>query len=290
MKIAAITLYLFALLIFLPEGLTAQTAKPLTVPGEISGLVAGTSIVLANHDTGTLTVKANGAFKFPVTGGPEYDITIQTQPDGLRCVVLQGSGRASATNQGKIVVTCPMAVHNSLVWMRCTHGQKWNVKAGNCTGTGKANSYGAVQLQFCDKRDDSCNGGSAAGTLSSGEIFEACNQLNQGEGTYGISTWRVPLKDELGALVVCTDGTQTPLNNYGTDPYKCGYKNGNYTNGTWQSPALRNDLFPNTISLEYWSATPDKSSSSAWYTAFQNGWTQVATKTGRSFLRCVAGP
>ncbi|MBI3395881.1 MAG: DUF1566 domain-containing protein [Spirochaetia bacterium] len=269
------------------SNLAAET-RNITLVGTVSGLVTGASLVLANNGKELPAIKANGKFNLEVPVDSQYTITIQTQPANLRCIVQDGSGAASKSKP--ILVTCPMAFHNSLIWNRCTHGQTWNAAAGNCTGSGKANSFGAVQVRFCDKNDNTCNEGTDGGHLASGDAFDACNRLNSGNAGFGIRTWRLPLKAELAGLVVCTDNTPVPLNDYGKDPYKCGYKAGKYVTTGWKSPALNNELFPNTMSLEYWSASPHTSKSSAWYTAFQNGWTHMASKANRSYVRCVADP
>lgn len=263
------------------------------IGGTASGLTAGSSITLSNNGGDPLTVSSNGRFLFPspIPKGATYNVTIASQPENLRCIVQNGTGTVSGRAPANIIVTCPMAYQDSLVWMRCTHGQKWNVAKGDCTGNGKADSFGALQLRYCSTNNTACNGGSNTGTLDSGEVFQACNDLNAGEGTYGITGWRVPTKEESAGLVVCSDGTRTPLRDYNADPYKCGYNGKSYTTKGWIVPALNTALFPNSRPFEYWTATPSSNqASSAWYTAFQNGWTQTASKSGRSFVRCVSGP
>jgi len=274
-------------------GTAGGAGKSYRISLSVTGLVPGAGIVLVNNGTEELSVAGNGShtFKNPQEDGSAYEIAIRQQPDSLRCMVTGGSGTVKGADIKNVSVTCPMAYRNSLVWMRCTNGQVWNAARGDCTGTGKPGSFGAVQVRFCGTNDNACNGGSDAGDLSSGEAFEACSKLNRGSGTYGLTSWRLPSKDELASLVVCTDGTAVPLRDYGSDPYKCGWKGKNYSNGGWKSPALDNGLFPNSLSLEYWSGSPNgKNRSSAWYTAFQNGWTHTAVKSGRSYVRCVAGP
>ena len=287
--------WFFLLIIFMicAAGIAGGSGKSYTVTGSLTGLVPGSGIVLVNNGDDELTVKSNGLFSFQksLPDGTPFEITVRRQPDSLRCIVTGGSGTVKGMNIKNVIVTCPMAYRDSLVWMRCSHGQTWNAARGDCTGTGKANSFGAAQVRFCGTNDNACNGGTDGGDLVSGEAFEACGRLNRGGGTYGLTSWRLPSKEELSSLVVCSDGTKVPLHDYGTDPYKCGLKGKNYTTGGWKTPALDTVLFPNTVSLEYWSGTPNaKNRSSAWYTAFQNGWTHMAVKSGRSYVRCVATP
>lgn len=282
---------LFAVGLFSSFCMAGNNSNHGNIGGSVSGLVAGNSITLSNNDGDSLTVTSNGRFVFPtpVPKGSTYRVTIANQPANLRCIVQNGTGTVAGKAPANIVVTCPMAYQDSLVWMRCTHGQKWNAVKGDCTGNGKTD--GAVQLRYCATNTNTCNGGSNTGALDSGEVFQACNSLNAGEGTYGITGWRVPTKEESASLVVCTDGTQTPLKDYNADPYKCGYNGKSYTTKGWIAPALNAALFPNSRSFEYWTATPSSTqASSAWYTAFQNGWTHTASKSGRSFVRCVSGP
>jgi hypothetical protein len=268
----------------------APVTGTFSIGGRVSGLVSGESLTLLNNGGDPTTVNANGNFTFGTGVTGAYAVTIQTQPGSLRCIVQGGSGTAAA-NVTDIVVTCPMAAKNGLVWIRCTHGQQWNATAGDCTATGAANSYGAILVRYCPTNDNACNSASNSGLLSSGAVYQACSGLNAGSGTYGIQTWRVPTKDESKGLVVCSDGTTTPLKDYPADPYKCGWTGTGYSNSGWTAPALDAALFPNSMSLEYWTATPDSAqASSAWYTAFQNGWTHMAVKSGQSYVRCVSGP
>lgn len=282
--------------VFLSGISVAQAAPPetITIGGTVSGLVSGSTMALLNNGKDTVTVGKNGSFVFPgrLASGSRYDVSVGTQPAKLRCIVQNGSGTIHGASITNVVVTCPMAFQNNLVWMRCSHGQVWNTSRGDCSGTGVANSYGAERLRYCLSNDTRCNGGTNTGALTSASpVFAACEALNAGAGTYGITTWRVPEKDELRGLVVCSDGTPTPLNDYGTDPYKCGYRRPGYVNGSYRAPTLDNSLFPNTMSLEYWTATSaEKQASSAWNTAFQNGWTSLAVKSGQSYLRCVSQP
>lgn len=281
---------LFAVISSYSASVTA-VAKAGSVSVRVTGLANGEKLSLLNNGRDSLEIRKNGEFSFKEKSGSgaEFNVTVSAQPESVRCIVVGGTGVINAKSKINITVTCPIARRNSLVWLRCSHGQQWNAAAGNCTATGKAPAFGAQQLRFCATNDNMCNGGSEGGTLASGDVFDACNQLNTGDGKYGIKTWRVPASEELRLLVICTDGTPVPLKDYGTDPYKCGLKGKNYVNGSWKAPALDQGLFPNSMSLEYWSSSSDgKNKASAWYTAFQNGWTHRASKANRSYVRCVS--
>ncbi|KAB2930857.1 MAG: DUF1566 domain-containing protein [Leptonema illini] len=238
-----------ALLGLLSGGGSADTAaslpkctSALCLNGNVSGLISGASLVIANGAK-TYTLPENGSFGLNAQTGDNYTITVQTQPTTLRCVVTNGTGTVEATSIDNIVVTCPMAYKNNLVWNRCTHGQQWNATAGDCTGTGNSgNNYGATTVQYCSTADDSCNDSDPAGESSgvyghldgsgTSGLFTACNDLNSNAGLYNRKTWRVPKKSELESLVYCISGTQP--------------------NGScklpWDSVSIDQQIFPNTVS------------------------------------------
>jgi hypothetical protein len=81
-----------------------------TLSGTVSGLAAGTAVTLSNGSV-LLPLATNGAFAFPglLTAGTAYQVTVATQPLGLTCTVLNGTGTissASATAATPITVTC----------------------------------------------------------------------------------------------------------------------------------------------------------------------------------------
>jgi hypothetical protein len=79
------------------------------------------------------------------------------------------------------------------------------------------------------------------------------------QGLCGKKDWRMPTKDELMKLVVCSDG------NFETD--------GSCTNrSSVAKPTINSTYFPNTVSGWYWSSSPYAYGSSyAWYVDFYGG-------------------
>ncbi len=79
---------------------------------------------------------------------------------------------------------------SGLTWLKCSVGQ--NLTSSTCSGT--AGTY-----QFCTAADNSCNGGSNTGTLTSGPAFSACAALN-GTTFGGKTGWHVPTTTEWESL------------------------------------------------------------------------------------------
>jgi Galactose oxidase, central domain/Kelch motif len=94
----------------------ACTTNPVTatIGGTVSGLGAGSSVVLQNNGGDSLTVTQNGMFVFktPVTGPTDaYAVTVLTQPTGPNqiCTVANGSGTASTSAVTNVAVTCVLS-------------------------------------------------------------------------------------------------------------------------------------------------------------------------------------
>ena len=80
-----------------------------TIGVSVSGLAAGTNVVLENNGGDNLTVTANGSFTFPtaIANGSTYAVTVLTQPSSpaQTCSVSVGSGTATRNVPG-IPVNC----------------------------------------------------------------------------------------------------------------------------------------------------------------------------------------
>jgi hypothetical protein len=95
------------------------------------------------------------------------------------------------------------------------------------------------------------------------------------KGLCGKKDWRMPTKDELMKLVVCSDGK------YETDG-SCT----NYLSVT--KPTINSTYFPNTVSSWYWSSSPLANfSSGAWFVYFSYGYSSVNGKLYDNFVRLV---
>jgi len=90
-------------------GVNCAPTQVYAVGGNLSGLVAGQSVVLRNATTSeTLSRNTNGAWTFATqqVTGASYSVTVQTQPVGQTCTVANGSGTVGSSNVTNIVVTC----------------------------------------------------------------------------------------------------------------------------------------------------------------------------------------
>lgn len=117
-----------------------------------------------------------------------------------------------------------------LEWMRCSIGQKWSDKTRTCFGGLEKHTFDGAQ--------------------------EVARKLNDLGGYNGKVDWRVPTKDELVTLVLCTKGRRY--------------------DGTCQEgssrPAVAQTVFPETASIDaYWTSLPTQFRSYAWLVHFSDG-------------------
>ncbi|MBD8524270.1 right-handed parallel beta-helix repeat-containing protein [Pseudomarimonas arenosa] len=81
-----------------------------TVGGTLSGLNAGSSVVLQNNDGDDLTLSANGAFVFPTAleDGASFAVTVLQQPTGPSqiCTVTDGDGTLMGAAVSDITIDC----------------------------------------------------------------------------------------------------------------------------------------------------------------------------------------
>ena len=94
---------------FLISGCGGTTVNA-TIGGTVAGLSGGTTVILTNNGTDPITVGANGAFTFDVqiASGSNYNVTVQTNPSGETCTVVDGSGTVDGDGDQvtSVVVNC----------------------------------------------------------------------------------------------------------------------------------------------------------------------------------------
>jgi hypothetical protein len=83
-------------------------AQTFTVGGTLTGLAAGSRVVLENHGADALTLTADGSFSFTtkVAFDGTYAVTVATQPEGATCTVQHGTGAGVTGDVTSIAVTC----------------------------------------------------------------------------------------------------------------------------------------------------------------------------------------
>jgi hypothetical protein len=141
-----------------------------------------------------------------------------------------------------------------------------SANGGTCTSGPQTVNYGGHEWQRCDDglkyNWDEANAYCANLTLD------------------GHSDWRLPAKDELKSLVVCTNGTQTPLQDNPKHPSFCG--DGNST--PYNYPTI--DTQFSCRSVDYWSSSV-YDADDAWYVNFTVGTAHWNYRLNNTYVRCV---
>lgn len=102
----------------------------------------------------------------------------------------------------------------------------------------------------------------------------------------GHSDWRLPTKDELKSLVVCSNGTSTPLQDKETESPFTTYSCGDW--GTYITPTIDPSFSVKTFVGHYhWSVTEAHQSYLAWSVEFGAGTCVYEDKTWTGYARCV---
>jgi len=93
---------------------SACGSKSYTVGGTLSGLTAGTKVVLRNSGGEELALTADGAFSFGTkqVNGSVYDVDVIQQPAGETCTLANSAGVIKGVNVTNIVATCATRVYS----------------------------------------------------------------------------------------------------------------------------------------------------------------------------------
>lgn len=134
----------------------------------------------------------------------------------------------------------------SLEWMRCSMGQDWSQKYKICEGEPEKYTFSAAQ--------------------------DIARRLNLAGGYNGKTDWRVPTRDELITLVVCTKG-----------------RSGNMCNPGSSSPTIAQTVFARgTDEHWYWTSSVFAGNAGfAWYVDFTDGESNDGERTGAGAVRLV---
>ena len=116
-------------------------------------------------------------------------------------------------------------------------------------------------------------------------IWDTANAYCANLSLDGHSDWRLPTKDELKSLVVCTNGTQTPLLDYdlvnnANHPYCCW--DGNSV--PYNSPTINTQFSCQPDA--YWSSSV-YDEGHAWNVVFLDGYAFWHNRTNAGYVRCV---
>lgn len=133
------------------------------------------------------------------------------------------------------VVVAPGVVRDNrtkLEWMRCSMGQDWNERSQRCDGTAAEYTFDGAQA--------------------------IARRLNQAGGYNGRADWRMPSKDELASLVVCSKGRHSSYNSCADGSLR---------------PTIAQGVFPGTPPGNYfWTLSPNVGKSNyAWAVRFYEG-------------------
>jgi 6-phosphogluconolactonase (cycloisomerase 2 family) len=84
------------------------TPNPYTIGGTVTGLLAGTSVVVVDNGGNSTTLSANAPFSFSASlpSGSSYAVAVSAQPTGQNCTAINGSGTLAGTNVTDVAINC----------------------------------------------------------------------------------------------------------------------------------------------------------------------------------------
>jgi DNA-binding beta-propeller fold protein YncE len=95
-----------------PTAVSAPPPATFTIGGTVTGLAAGTQIVLNDDGNDPLTVSANSTFTFTkaIALNGSYAVTVDTQPSVGACRVTNGTGTGLQANVTSVNVSCRLGI------------------------------------------------------------------------------------------------------------------------------------------------------------------------------------
>lgn len=146
------------------------------------------------------------------------------------------------------VVVAPGVVRDNrtkLEWMRCSMGQDWNERSQRCDGTVAGYPFDGAQA--------------------------IARRLNQAGGYNGQADWRIPTKDQLATLLVCSKG-----------------RTGDRCADGSLGPTIAQGVFDSTPSHHYWTLSSDVGNSiNVWAVSFEFGFVHPYDRKYHNSVRLV---
>jgi hypothetical protein len=199
-----------------------------TISGHVTGLAAGTQLVMDNNGGDPLTLTANGTFTFatPVSNGGSFDVTVGTEPVGQTCTVNGGMGTTVTNNVSTVNVLCAVDTYTiggtitgltaSGLVLKDNGGNALAVAAGSTTfqfATPVVYEGGYNVTVFQEPLGQSCTVGNAstsAVTANVKNVTVICTNTYTVGGTVSGLSGSVTLLDNGGnALALSTSGSFT---------------------------------------------------------------------------------
>jgi hypothetical protein len=190
------------------------------ISGSVSGLPAGAKVVLENNGSDSLTIAADGVFKFatPAAYNGSYAVTVTTQPAGATCTVTSGVGAGITGSISNVTVNCSsntVAIGGTISGL--TTGQQVTLDDnGGDPLTLTANGVFTFSTQVADQ-------GSYNVTVGTQPVAQTCTVVG-GSGnhvTSPVSNVAVTCSADSytvgGTVVGLAGGTQVTLDNNGAD-------------------------------------------------------------------------
>jgi hypothetical protein len=191
-----------------------------SISGSVSGLGAGAKVVLENNGTDSLTIAADGVFKFPTPAAynGSYAVTVATQPAGATCSVTKGVGAGITGSISNVMVNCSsntVAIGGRISGL--TAGQQVTLDDNGADPlTLTANGVFTFSTQVADQ-------GSYSVTVGTQPVAQTCTVVGGGGNhvTSPVSNVAVTCSTDNytvgGAVVGLAGGTQVTLDNNGAD-------------------------------------------------------------------------
>lgn len=119
------------------------SSGPYTIGGSVSGL-AGGAVTLVNNEMDSLSVPANGTFRFALAagGGSTYAVELSTQPPGQVCTLANASGVIASADVTSVAVTCKSSPESTLYTF--SGGNDGNYPDSGLTAGPDGNFYGTT--------------------------------------------------------------------------------------------------------------------------------------------------